>query len=68
MRDWVAGKAWVFDDTIEHEAWNSSDATRVILLFDIWRPELSRRGTQRWSRSLFESIDAFSGRKPEWTI
>ena len=24
-RDWVEGKAWVFDDTIEHEAWNGSD-------------------------------------------
>src|SRR5262249_41650750 len=21
-REWVPGKAWVFDDTIEHEAWN----------------------------------------------
>lgn len=40
-REWVAGKAWVFDDTIEHEAWNLSDTPRAILLFDIWNPLLT---------------------------
>jgi|CXWL01.1.fsa_nt_gi aspartyl/asparaginyl beta-hydroxylase (cupin superfamily) len=40
-RDWRPGKAWVFDDTIEHEAWNDSDETRVILIFDVWNPLLS---------------------------
>jgi aspartate beta-hydroxylase len=40
-RAWVRGKAWVFDDTIEHEAWNDSDETRIILIFDIWNPLLS---------------------------
>jgi aspartate beta-hydroxylase len=40
-RDWRMGEAWVFDDTIEHEAWNRSDQTRVILIFDIWNPLLT---------------------------
>lgn len=40
-REWRIGEAWAFDDTIEHEAWNDSDATRVILIFDIWNPLLS---------------------------
>lgn len=40
-REWVPGKAWVFDDTIEHEAWNESDVPRAILIFDIWNPFLS---------------------------
>ncbi len=40
-REWVPGKAWVFDDTIEHEAWNRSDVPRAILIFDIWNPFLS---------------------------
>jgi aspartate beta-hydroxylase len=31
----------VFDDTYEHEAWNRSDLTRVILIFDLWHPALS---------------------------
>lgn len=40
-REWRIGEAWAFDDTIEHEAWNDSDETRVILIFDIWNPLLS---------------------------
>jgi aspartyl/asparaginyl beta-hydroxylase (cupin superfamily) len=41
VRRWVPGKAWVFDDTIEHEARNDSDKLRVILMFDIWHPSLT---------------------------
>ncbi len=40
-REWVPGNAFVFDDTIEHEAWNNSDKLRVVLIFDIWHPHLS---------------------------
>lgn len=40
-REVVPGKAWVFDDTIEHEAWNDSDSPRIILIFDIWNPLLT---------------------------
>jgi tetratricopeptide (TPR) repeat protein len=40
-RDWKYGKAWVFDDTIEHEAWNDSDEVRVILMIDLWNPHLT---------------------------
>ena len=40
-RDWQVGKAWIFDDTIEHEAMNPSDALRVILIVDTWHPDLS---------------------------
>lgn len=40
-REWRMGEAWVFDDTIEHEAWNDANETRVILIFDIWNPLLS---------------------------
>lgn len=40
-REWLAGQAWVFDDTIEHEAWNDSGVPRAILIFDIWHPDLS---------------------------
>jgi aspartyl/asparaginyl beta-hydroxylase (cupin superfamily) len=41
IREWREGKAWVFDDTIEHEAWNDSDEYRVILMIDIWNPLLT---------------------------
>ncbi|MEO1081406.1 MAG: aspartyl/asparaginyl beta-hydroxylase domain-containing protein [Pseudomonadota bacterium] len=40
-REWSLGEAWAFDDTIEHEAWNDADETRVIMIFDIWNPLLS---------------------------
>jgi aspartate beta-hydroxylase len=40
-REVRAGSAWVFDDTIEHEAWNDSDLARAILIFDVWNPQLS---------------------------
>ena len=40
-REWETGKAWVFDDTIEHEAWNDSEQLRVVLIFDVWHPQLS---------------------------
>jgi aspartate beta-hydroxylase len=41
-REWEEGKAWVFDDSIEHEAWNDSDELRVVLIFDVWNPNLSQ--------------------------
>jgi aspartate beta-hydroxylase len=41
VREWKMGQAWVFDDTMEHEAWNDSDKTRVVLIFDVWNPCLS---------------------------
>jgi len=63
----VEGKAWVFDDTIEHEAWNRSDQTRVILLFDVWRPELTEQ-ERALVAGMFEAIDAYSGQKPAWGV
>jgi hypothetical protein len=33
----------IFDDTIEHEAWNNSNQDRVVLTFDVWRPELTEQ-------------------------
>ena len=58
-REWRIGEAWVFDDTIEHEAWNDADETRVILIFDIWHPALSDR-----ERAL---IGAMMQAKNTWT-
>lgn len=39
-REVVQDRMMIFDDSIEHEAWNESAETRVVLLFEIWRPEL----------------------------
>lgn len=40
-RLWERGKAFVFDDTIEHEAMNPSDELRVVFIFDVWHPDLA---------------------------
>ena len=40
-REWHVGEAFVFDDTIEHEAWNESDELRVVFICDLWAPALS---------------------------
>ncbi|HEX8623788.1 MAG TPA: aspartyl/asparaginyl beta-hydroxylase domain-containing protein [Allosphingosinicella sp.] len=40
-REWEVGRAWAFDDTIEHEAWNRSDRLRAILIFDVWNPYIT---------------------------
>jgi aspartyl/asparaginyl beta-hydroxylase (cupin superfamily) len=40
-REWREGEAFVFDDTIEHEAANDSDLPRVVLIFDVWHPGLA---------------------------
>ena len=37
-RGWQEGEVLVFDDTTEHEAWNHTDETRTVLLFDFVRP------------------------------
>lgn len=65
-REWREGELVVFDDTIEHEAWNRSARLRVILLFDIWRPELSEI-ERALVAEMLESIDRFGGPRREWT-
>ena len=59
-RQWVPGKVWVFDDTIEHEARNDSDKLRVVLLFDIWHPHLTPPERAMIS-GLSAAMNAFSG-------
>lgn len=35
---WQEGKVLIFDDAYEHEAWNHSDKTRVVLFVDFVKP------------------------------
>jgi aspartate beta-hydroxylase len=41
MRRWEEGVCFSFDDTFEHEAWNRSTDTRVVMLLDAWNPYLT---------------------------
>jgi aspartate beta-hydroxylase len=57
-REWRMGEAWVFDDTIEHEAWNDADELRVILIFDLWNPYLDE-GEREYVRVLLKARQEF---------
>lgn len=57
-RAWRTGEMLIFDDSVEHEAWNRSTETRVVLLFEVWRPEILPEEREALAR-LFEAIDQF---------
>lgn len=56
-RQWEEGKLLIFDDSVLHEAWNSSGEDRIILIFDCWRPEVPEPD-RRAIAAMFEAIDA----------
>ena len=58
-RDWRERELLVFDDTVEHEAWNNGSEDRIILIFDVWRPEISP-DERRAITALFETVDSYS--------
>jgi aspartyl/asparaginyl beta-hydroxylase (cupin superfamily) len=57
-REWREGELLVFDDTIEHEAWNDGNSDRIILIFDVWRPEIDPE-ERRAITALFEAVDSY---------
>jgi hypothetical protein len=67
VRELVEGKAWVIDDTIENEAVNQGSEPRVMLAFDIPRPDIADE-EHRNIVTLLEGVDAFVGQPPGWEI
>jgi aspartyl/asparaginyl beta-hydroxylase (cupin superfamily) len=65
-RGWREGEAVFFDDSIEHEAWNLSAEPRIVLIFDVWRPELSARERELIAATL-TAVDGFGGPVRPWT-
>lgn len=64
LREWKEGQAWAFDDTIEHEAANDSGRDRTILIFDVWKPEITAQ-EQDLIRALFAAIDDSGAAAPK---
>jgi aspartate beta-hydroxylase len=62
-REWRKGEAFVFDDTIEHEAWNRSARDRAVLIIDTWNPHLSEHERQMICR-LYQAADQQRGMVP----
>ena len=56
--EWREGEIILFDDTVEHEARNDGDRDRLVLIFDVWRPELSKDEREAIVR-LFQIIDSY---------
>jgi beta-hydroxylase len=79
VRPWEAGKSLVFDDMNEHEAWNRTDATRVVLMVDFLRPFRHRTSllghvrqrlmylSPQWRRRYAEKLEGFGPRPYEAT-
>lgn len=59
-REWEEGKLLMFDDSFEHEAMNPTSELRIILLFDVLRPELGP-GERSAISAIFDAIDQFQG-------
>jgi aspartate beta-hydroxylase len=55
---WQTDRVVTFDDTYEHEAWNRSNALRVVLICDVWNPHLSE-AEQAACHDLIEGIGDF---------
>jgi aspartate beta-hydroxylase len=43
IRPWIPGKALVLDDAFLHRVWNKTSENRVLLLVDVWHPDVSQR-------------------------
>ncbi|MGZ5948400.1 MAG: aspartyl/asparaginyl beta-hydroxylase domain-containing protein, partial [Caulobacteraceae bacterium] len=64
-REWRPGEAFVFDDTIEHEAWNDSDAPRAVLILDTWNPKVSA-AERELVTALTAGVGDFYGDLPDY--
>lgn len=51
------GKLIIFDDSFEHEATNTSAFPRIVLIFDIWHPDLTKEEVK-----FFEYINKYEMR------
>lgn len=67
VREWREGQAWAFDDTIEHEAANDSGQDRTILIFDVWKPDLTEEERALVS-AMFQAIDGYGAGGQAWGV
>lgn len=58
-RHWKSGEMLIFNDSIDHEAWNNSSQDRYVIIFFVWRPELDT-AERALIRQLLERVDAYT--------
>jgi hypothetical protein len=67
-RRWSEGRCLVFDDSFEHEAWNHSTDDRIVLIVDVWHPDLTSTevhllaGLHRYASGYARRLDRY------WTV
>ena len=42
-KGWKNGKCIAFDDSFEHTAWNHSPKPRLVLILDVWHPDMDEK-------------------------
>jgi aspartate beta-hydroxylase len=42
IRTWKEGEILIFDDSFEHEVWHNGTSVRLILIVDVWHPDLTK--------------------------
>jgi aspartyl/asparaginyl beta-hydroxylase (cupin superfamily) len=57
-RGWEEGRVVVFDDSFIHETWNRGTSSRVVLIWDVWHPELTPLEIRAMTY-LFPRIESF---------
>jgi aspartate beta-hydroxylase len=67
VREWKECRGWAFDDTIEHEAANDSGQDRTILIFDVWKPEVTEEERALLS-AMFQAIDGYGAGGTAWGV
>lgn len=60
VRPFEVGQTLIFDDSFEHEAWNRGSGIRVVLLFEIWRPDIGEAERAELA-TLFELVELGDG-------
>jgi len=65
LRQWKEGECLVFDDFLLHEAWNHASGDRVVLIVDLWHPDLADEeirlleGLHRYAAAQGAFLEAF---------
>lgn len=62
-RPWRDGACLVFDDSFEHEVWNTSSTPRAVLIVDFWHPDLTPDETWALGQVMRVSPEARRSRK-----
>jgi aspartyl/asparaginyl beta-hydroxylase (cupin superfamily) len=64
-KTWEVGKCLVFNDALPHEAWNLGDDERVVLVVDLWHPDLTGmevellEGLQRYAFAHARNLEGY---------